>query len=306
MIISASRRTDIPKLYSEWFFNRLQEGYVYVRNPMNFRQVSKIALNTDVIDCFVFWSKDPEPMLSKLSILDRLGFPYYFQFTLTPYGKEMETNLRDKRDIVNTFKRLSEILGPKRLIWRYDPIILNNTLTAAYHIEEFELLCRQLSGYTSVCEISFVDIYQKLKKVTASGMIREIDDEEMFTLTKAFVSIGNRFGIQIKVCCEEKLRKELNIPRANCIDKDLIEEITLSTLKASKISGQRLGCGCLGSIDIGLYNTCNNGCKYCYANLSIQSAGENYLKHNPNSELLLGEVTKEDKITDRKISTFKI
>lgn len=300
MIISVSRRTDVPRLYSEWFFNRLKEGYVYVRNPMNFRQVSKIALDREAVDCFVFWSKDPTPMLDKLQILEEAGYPFYFQFTLTPYGRDLEVNLENKEKIIKTFKRLSDTIGTKRVIWRYDPIVLNNNCTLDYHREQFKFLCKQLSGYTDVCEISYVDIYSKLKKVASQGVIRPISDEEMFELTKDLIEIGRNYNIQIRGCCEEKLVKELNIPKANCIDQELIEEIIGNKLRVKKITGQRLGCGCLGSVDIGFYNTCNNGCKYCYANLSLDSANENYLKHNSLGEMLLGELTIEDKITVRK------
>lgn len=306
MIISVSRRTDIPKLYSDWFLHRLKAGYVYVRNPMNFRQVSKITLNRDVVDCFVFWSKDPAPMIDKLPYLEEGGYPYYFQFTLTPYGNEMEINLRNKKEIIRTFIELSEKIGAHRVIWRYDPIILNDRYTMHYHMEKFKEMCEQLCGYTYVCEISFVDIYSKLKKITSQGILRTITDNEMFDITKAFVEIAREYNIQIKVCCEEKLTAELKIPKANCIDQELIEKIIDSKLKPARISGQRLGCGCLGSIDIGLYNTCNNGCKYCYANISIGTANENYLKHNPMSELLIGEISIEDKITERKINSYKI
>ncbi len=299
MIVSVSRRTDVPKLYAEWFFNRLKEGYVYVRNPMNFRQVSKIALDREAVDCFVFWSKDPAPMLLKLSILEEAGYPFYFQFTLTPYGRDMEVNLKNKEELVRTFKNLSNIIGAKRVIWRYDPIVLNHKYTIEYHREHFKSLCEHLSGYTDVCEISYVDIYTKLKNVASQGIIRPITDEEMFELTKDLVEIGGHYNMQIRVCCEEKLVQELHIPKANCIDQELIEEFIGNKIKVKKISGQRIGCGCLGSVDIGIYNTCNNGCKYCYANLSLDSANENYLKHNPFGEMLLGEIMLGDKVTER-------
>jgi hypothetical protein len=235
MVISVSRRTDIPKLYADWFFHRLEIGYVYVRNPMNFNQVSKIALNRGVVDCFVFWSKDPDPMISKLSYLENAEYPYYFQFTLTPYGREMEINLRDKEEIVLTFIKLSKKIGAERVIWRYDPIIINERYTMSYHLVQFKKLCQQLSGYTYVCEISFVDIYSKLKKLVTEGIIRAITDDEMLELTRSFIEISKEYNIQIKVCCEEKLIQTLNIPKANCIDRELIETIIGSKLKPVKV-----------------------------------------------------------------------
>lgn len=137
MIISASRRTDIPAFYSDWFFKRLEEGYLYVRNPMNPGQVSKILLNQDTVDCFVFWTKDPGPMMERLSVLDRLGYPYYFQFTLTPYGADVELGLPHKNELVKTFRELSARLGPERVIWRYDPVLLSPSYTREYHSSGF-------------------------------------------------------------------------------------------------------------------------------------------------------------------------
>ena len=124
MIISASRRTDIPAFYAEWFFNRIKEGYVLVRNPMNYHQVSKISLSPAVVDGIVFWTKNPLPMMTRLDELRE--YPYYFQFTLTPYGKEMEPGLPSKKAVlIPVFRELSRKLGPDRLVWRYDPILLN-------------------------------------------------------------------------------------------------------------------------------------------------------------------------------------
>ena len=129
MIVSASRRTDIPAFYSDWFFRRLEEGYLYVKNPMNPRQVSKILLSPDTVDCFVFWTKDPGPMMERLSVLNRLGYPYYFQFTLTPYGTDVEPGVPHKNELVRTFRELSCRLGPERVIWRYDPVLLSPSYT---------------------------------------------------------------------------------------------------------------------------------------------------------------------------------
>ena len=172
MIISASRRTDIPTYYSTWFFNRLQEGYVLVRNPLNIHQVSKISLDPDVIDGIVFWTKNPIPMLDKL---DRLkDYVYYFQFTLTSYGKDVETGIPSKKAvIIPAFQRLSDAIGPDRVIWRYDPIFLSETYSADYHIRFFEELAKKLSPYTKKCTISFIDMYRKTQKNVAGLSMRE-------------------------------------------------------------------------------------------------------------------------------------
>ena len=162
MIVSASRRTDIPCYYSDWFINRLNEGYVLTRNPMNHTQVSKIPLSSDVVDCIVFWTKDPKNMLTKLEMLEEMEYKYYFQFTLNPYGNDIEKNLRKKIDIEDTFIFLSKTIGKERVLWRYDPIILNDYLTIGYHKEQFKRLCERLYNYTKNVTISFVDMYRKL------------------------------------------------------------------------------------------------------------------------------------------------
>ena len=156
MIISASRRTDIPTYYSEWFFNRLHEGYVLVRNPMNIHQVSKITLNPDVVDGIVFWTKNPTPMLDKLDQLN--DYTYYFQFTLNAYGRDVETGVPSKNNvIIPAFQKLSDKIGPERVIWRYDPIFISKIYTIDYHLHYFEQLAKRLSPYTKKCTISFLD-----------------------------------------------------------------------------------------------------------------------------------------------------
>ena len=163
MIISASRRTDIPAFYSEWFLNRIKEGFLYVRNPMNAHQISKIDLSRDVVDCIVFWTKNPIPMLPHLDELK--DYPYYIQFTLTGYGKDVEAHLPDKkRELIPAFQELSRKIGPERVIWRYDPIAFSEKYTAEYHLRAFTQISEALKGSTHKCVISFVDTYHKNKK----------------------------------------------------------------------------------------------------------------------------------------------
>ena len=158
MIISASRRTDIPTYYFEWFFNRINDGYVCVRNPMNIHQISKVSLSPEVVDGIVFWTKNPIPMMKRLHELDS-RYMYYFQFTLNSYGKDVEANIPSKNDvIIPAFQDLSRMIGAERVIWRYDPIMLTDKYTIDYHVEYFEKIAKRLSGYTKKCIISFVDL----------------------------------------------------------------------------------------------------------------------------------------------------
>lgn len=246
------------------------------RNPMNHKQIRRIDLSPDNVDCFVFWTKDPYNLIQHLPTLDKLGYKYYFQFTLTPYNKTIEKNLRDKSDIEDTFIKLSELIGKNRVIWRYDPIIINDMLTIEYHKREFERMCKRLSPYTNSVIVSYVDIYAKIK----SDIIKPIQNTaELNTFIKL---AADKYGIEAKSCCEPEFTP------ASCIDKNLIESITgkpLLNLKRDK--NQRDGCSCYESVDIGVYNTCPNGCIYCYANHSERSIMNNYNRHNPNGEFLI-------------------
>ena len=190
MILSVSRRTDIPAFYSEWFYNRIKEGYVYVRNPMNIHQVSKINLSPDVIDCIVFWSKNPRPMLRRLDELK--DYLYYFQFTINPYDIGLEVNVPTKNSIIDTFKELSSKIGPDRVIWRYDPIIITDKVTIEYHIKYFEEIARRLSGYTKTCVISFLDLYKKTERNLQNTYARELYQNEMLTIATALVRIATQ------------------------------------------------------------------------------------------------------------------
>ena len=287
MILSASRRTDIPCYYSEWFLNRLQAGYVLSKNPMNPAQIKRISLSPDEIDCIVFWTKDPLNMMDRLPLIDKLGYRYYFQFTLNPYGKDIEANLRDKADIVETFKQLSEHISSDRLVWRYDPIIINEKYTVEYHLSSFAAACRQLQGYTKRCIISFVDDYKKLSKAVRDFIIRDISEDTQHYLAGRFANIAAGYGIELRACCEKLDFTTDGVKPAACIDKELIENICGYELNLKKDKNQRSGCTCAESTDIGIYNTCKNGCIYCYANHSDASINKNYLKHRPDADILI-------------------
>lgn len=199
MIISASRRTDIPCYYGQWFLNRLREGYVLSRNPFNHSQIFKIPLGSEVVDCIVFWTKDPKNFLSYLKEVNNMGYKYYFQFTLTPYDRSIEKNLRDKSEIINTFIELSERLGKERIVWRYDPIILTDGIDMDYHKKQFVELCERLSAYTNSVIISFVDRYAKIKK----KIVREASYEEIYELSEHIGRTAKEYGLVSKACCEE-------------------------------------------------------------------------------------------------------
>lgn len=289
MILSASRRTDIPAFYSEWFMNRLRMGYLLTRNPFNPAQIRRIDLSPQKIDCIVFWTKDPAPLLSALDEIDKMGYRYYFQFTLTPYDRVIERNLRPKEELIETFVELSKRLGRNRLFWRYDPIILNDSLTTDFHVRHFTELCERLCTYTNNVTISFVDLYHKLK----TSLIREIAVDEIIEVSRTFSNIAEQHRISVRACCEQTDLSQYGIHPASCIDHEVVETLCGHTVVAKPDKNQRPGCGCISSVDVGVYNTCKNGCVYCYANYSLASVEANSARHNPMGDFLIESTCKE-------------
>lgn len=302
MIISASRRTDIPCHYSEWFMNRIRAGYVITRNPMNPSQVSRIKLSPDTVDCIVFWTKDAAGIIPHLRELDACGYKYYFQFTLTPYGRDIERGLRDKGKISDTFKRLSDMTSPHRVVWRYDPVILNSGITAENHMEWFADMCSSLRDYTERVTVSFVDMYSKLK----TDLVRVITEDEIALLSGFIGKTAMEYGLDAYACCEGHDLSRYGIRRAACIDKALIERICGCPLKLPPDKNQREGCGCAASVDIGAYNTCVNGCVYCYANNGDKAVKRRHGAHDPRSETLTGGIEDGIKVTEKAAESNKL
>lgn len=303
MILSVSRRTDIPAFYSNWFFNRLQAGFVDVRNPMNIHQISRIKISPDVVDCIVFWTKNPKKMLDRLDELS--GYNYYFQFTINPYDRQIEQYVPQKSEVIATFQALSMKIGLERIIWRYDPILLTNKIDISYHIKYFHELIKRLSGYTNCCVISFVDLYKKTITNTKTIGISEPTEDEMRYLAESFVQIANTYNIKIVSCSEKINLEEQGIEHGHCIDPLLIERICNYNIKAAKDKNQRKECGCIESVDIGAYNTCCHKCAYCYANFNDGKVDISNSRHIKTSSLLIGEVQNDDIIKERKVSLLR-
>lgn len=304
MILSVSRRTDIPNYYSEWFFNRIKDGSVYVRNPMNAHQVSKINISPEIIDCIVFWTKNPAPMIKRLDELSAYNF--YFQFTLTGYGKDMECNVPHKKEtMIPIFQNLSKKIGKKKVIWRYDPIIFTKKYTPEYHLKAFQQIAASLQGYTEKCVISFVDMYAKNKKHMEPLNAYDIDKTQLLKFAGEISQIAKENEMSMGSCAESINLEQCGIEHNCCIDKTLIESLIGCRLKVGKDKNQRQECGCMESVEIGTYNTCKNGCKYCYANYSEESAANNCGKYDPESPILCGILSNDDKITERKVKSLK-
>ena len=297
MIISASRRTDIPAFYPEWFMNRIRAGYVLVKNPMNGKQVSKVPLSPELVDCIVFWSKNPRNIMKYLPELN--AYNYYFLITINPYDETIETNVPPKPDIIAAFKELSDLIGPEKVIWRYDPIFYTTKFNYSRHVEYFADTAAELSEKTEKCIISFLDVYKKCERNMRDIDFHVPNPEEVFALAKDIAVIARKYGIRLESCAETYNLESLGINHAKCIDDELISRIAGRPLKVSKDKNQRKACRCVKSIDIGAYNTCPHNCLYCYANLNKPLVQNNYKKHDPEAELLDAPLPEGAKITER-------
>lgn len=299
MVISASRRTDIPAFYSDWFFGRIREGFVRVRNPMNPHQVSEINLSPDAVDAIVFWTKDPTPMLGKLGMIEK--YNYYFQFTLTSYGSDIETCVpRKSENLVPTFQKLSELISPQRVIWRYDPIILTEKYTVDYHLKYFEELAKRLSGHTEKCVVSFLDIYKNTRSNLQEFGLHDFTDEDVAALASGISRIARGYGMKVESCAEKWNLEEFGISHGHCVDSGLISSLSGRRLSPAKDRNQRAECGCAASVDIGLYNSCPHGCKYCYANYAPRMIAMNRAAYDKSSPLLCSSPETSDRVTERK------
>lgn len=302
MIVSASRRTDLPAWHSQWFLNRLKDGEVLVRNPYRPTQIRKISLSPKAVDCFVFWSKNPAPMLPMLSTLDAMGFSYYFQFTLTPYGADLEPGLPDKKQLTKVFLKCSERLGAQRIIWRYDPVIVNEAYPVAYHIRAFEQMARTLKGAVRRCVFSFFDHYPFLGtqgKVWEAALTHSCMQE----LAAAFAESAASYGIELYTCAEQGDFSRYGIRHGACIDQKWIEALLGCPLdkRAGGKKPQRPFCGCMESVDIGAYGTCGHGCLYCYAR-----RGQRLKRFDDKSPLLDGYPKEGDVIREKEEKSFRL
>lgn len=308
MIISASRRTDVPRFHVEWMVNRVHEQYVDVRNPLFPSQVSRYSLSPDVVDGIVFWTKDPEPMLDRLDEFS--DYSYYFQFSLTSYGKDVESGLRNKYDLIETFKQLSDAIGPERVMWRFDPILLNRKYSLDYQLRAFNTIASELNGSTKKVTISFIDeyrfggrsIYESVNTVGVSA------DQQNY-LAERMSTIAHENGMSIDTCAEAVNLERYGISHARCVDSRVFERLDnckLSRLKTryeelAKDKAQRKECCCIESIDIGWPNTCANGCRYCYATPSPERLRDTMATCDPKSSLLCGCVDPRfDKVKDHR------
>ena len=301
MILNTGSRTDIPAYYSDWFYNRIKAGYVLVRNPYYPSQITKYLLSPDVIDVMVFCTKNPYPMLDRLSLLST--FDTFWFVTITPYGAEIEPHVPPGEQVIASFRQLSAEVGSRRMSWRYDPILITEQYSIQYHIEQFQKMAEALSGYTEQCVISFIDLYEKTKRNFRG--IRSVTKQEQEILTDAFSQIAKENGLQIHLCCENKSLVRENVDADGCMSKAVFEKALGCRLEVPKKKTARRECSCLLGADIGAYNTCGHGCLYCYANYDMETVAKNRKLHNASSPLLIGELSEQDVIKPAEQKLWK-
>jgi len=294
MVLNTGSRTDIPAYYSQWFCNRIKEGFVLVRNPYYPSQVTRYRLSPEVIDILVFCTKNPEPMIEKLDLLT----PYtcVWHVTITPYGKDVEPWVPPKEKVMESLKRLWEKVGSERISWRYDPVFITEKYSVEYHIREFERMAGSLAGYTRQCVVSFIDLYEKTKRNFPAA--RKVAAGEQRQLVEAFAKAAGRNHMQVHLCCENRLLEMEHVDAMGCLSKEVLEQAAGFKLRVPKKQYARQECRCLLGADIGAYNTCGHGCLYCYANYDRKTVIHNMACHDDDSPFLIGRGQEGDVIRD--------
>ena len=294
MIINTGQRTDIPAFYSEWFANRLKEGFVCVRNPYDPQQVSRYRLDPSVVDAIGFCTKNPAPMFPYIDLLKDYG--QYWFVTLTPYGRDIEPNVPDKHLMISRFKQLSDIVGVSCVGWRYDPILLSEKYTVEYHLRAFEQIASALKGYTETVVISFIDLYPKVRKNFPEA--HEVPKETRLLLGKEIIRIATACGMTVKPCAEGDELAAYGADCSGCMQISDYEKAIGKRLNAPKRKGARDACSCYLSCDIGAYDTCRHLCRYCYANTEPEAVLKHCRLHDPASPFMIGNYMDGDRIHD--------
>ena len=291
MILNTGARTDTVQYFTEWLLRRFREGYVYSRNPLFPDKVTRYELVPDKIDCVEFCSKNYRPILNDLhEITDR--FNTHFQYTITAYGKDIEPRVPSIDESMDTLLELEEQVGRQRICWRYDPVLLTGVYTVERHMETFDRMCDRLAGHVDRCIFSFVEMYRKLERNMPE--LFPISDRDKERIAEGFGRIAKEHGIPIQTCGTNGDFTRYGIMRSGCMTADILGRANGITFRDVKHRGMRKGCHCLESRDIGAYDTCPNGCRYCYANSSHERAMENYRLHDPKSPILIGGIKDTD------------
>ena len=294
MILSCSRRTDVPAFYGRWLEARLRAGFCTVPNPRNFKQISRVSLLPEDVDAIVFWTRHARPFFHVLPELDRLGLRHYFHYTIAgPYDRRLEPRTPPLAIAIESFKELAHRRLPGSVVWRYDPIIVGNAYPGDMHLEHFQHVASELEGRARRVVISLMDNYRKTERRV--GRVLAWEDEAvreaeqwpgLDELLAGLARIASEHGMVIEACSERRDLSELGIGRAKCVDDRLLAELFGGEWSTRKDPGQRADCRCIPSRDIGVSDTCLFGCRYCYATRSHALARKRRAEHDPEAESL--------------------
>ena len=301
MILHTGLRTDIPAFYTPWFLNRLREGYVLVRSPYAPSRVTRYRIHPDVVDVISFCTKNPAPMLAHMDQLAPYG--QYWFVTITPYGPEIEPHVPPKKQVIGDFWRLSRIVGANSMAWRYDPIFASDDYPVERHLAAFERMAQMLEGATHTCVISFIDLYEKVKRNFPEA--QEVSHADRLALGAEMVRIAASHGMALKTCAEGDLLAPLGADTSGCMTLRAYEQAIGAPLHAPKSRPGRKECACHLGADIGAYDTCLHLCRYCYANTDAEAVRKNHLRHDPLSPLLIGHLLPTDVIRDARQESWK-
>ncbi len=302
MFINVGGRTDITHYYSEWLLNRLRAGYVLTRNPLFPRNISRYRLDPALVDCILFCTKNPAPIMDKLEEIRARGFNMFFYVTITGYGKDIEPRAPGFREAIRAFQELSTAVGKNSVCWRYDPVFVTPRYTVAHHLRCFEEMAGALAPFTGFCVFSFVEIYKKLR--TTFPELRAVTPEEKHLLLQGLGGIAARHGLRLQTCGDGRDYTAFGIRASGCMTVPIMEKALGRPLKALKPKPTREGCGCIPSNDIGAYDACPTGCRYCYATKHPRLALANCKNHDPGSPLLIGGLREGDIITEARQLSF--
>ena len=293
MILNVSGRTDIVAFYTDWFMNRYHEGFVDVRNPFNKKLVSRI--NFDNVDLILFCTKNPTPIVNYLKEINK---PIIFHVTLTPYLKDIEPNVPDKKEVIESIKKISKIIGKENTVVRYDPIFISDKYNVDYHIKVFNRLCEQLDGYIEKIIVSFIDDYKNVRNNIKTLKIKEFTEDIYKSIGINFSKSASLHNITVQTCFEERNLTEYGFIKGECLSHELAFKMTGKIYK-NWIARKGKLCNCVQMVDIGVYNSCKHFCKYCYANYDEKEVLNNYNNHDNNSSLLVGKLESDDIIKER-------
>lgn len=294
-LISASRRTDIPAFFGPWLINRLRAGFCLVQNPFRVDLIRRVALNREAVDGLILWTRNPEPFFERLPELERTGIPFYFQMTLTAMPALLEPGLPPAPRLLAALERLSQLVGPRRLVWRFDPILVTSLTPPDEIAARFDGLAARLAGRVERVVVSLAQLYAKARR--NMGKIPDIQAVDLQApeqqsvaedLLGRLAAMARRRGFRMLICAAGRDYNFLGISPGKCVDESILNDYYGLDLSFGKDQGQRPACGCAESVDIGAYDSCGHGCLYCYATRSQGAARARLARHDPAGPLLIG------------------